>query len=142
MKMAQALARHSDIRLTLGVYTHVGLEDQTAAIGMLPGPPDGGIDAGGGSGSMIAPGNACGIPAGGESGFGGDTAVRGRLRENSITHWHSALMATTGTAVVPLAPRAATNLRAEIGQVHRRMGSIEEGKKVGVVSLWSEAGYD
>ena len=37
-KMAQTLARHSDIRLTLGVYTHVGLHDQTAAIGTLPGP--------------------------------------------------------------------------------------------------------
>jgi len=40
-KMAQTLARHSDIRLTLGVYTHVELDDQTAAIGALPVPPDG-----------------------------------------------------------------------------------------------------
>ena len=40
-KMAQVLARHSDIRLTLGVYTHVELHDQTAAIGALPGPPMG-----------------------------------------------------------------------------------------------------
>src|SRR3972149_10405562 len=39
VKMAQTLARHSDVRLTLGVYTHVELEDQTAAIGMLAGPP-------------------------------------------------------------------------------------------------------
>jgi site-specific recombinase XerD len=38
-KMAQTLARHSDIRLTLGVYTHIGLQDRTAAIGSLPGPP-------------------------------------------------------------------------------------------------------
>jgi hypothetical protein len=38
-KMAQTLARHSDIRLTLGVYTHVELDDQTAAIAALPGPP-------------------------------------------------------------------------------------------------------
>ncbi len=38
-KMAQTLARHSDIRLTLGVYTHVGVHDQTAAIGLLPAPP-------------------------------------------------------------------------------------------------------
>ena len=38
-KMAQTLARHSDIRLTLGVYTHVGLHDQSAAINTLPGPP-------------------------------------------------------------------------------------------------------
>jgi integrase len=37
-KMAQTLARHSDIRLTLGIYTHVGLHDQTAAIAALPGP--------------------------------------------------------------------------------------------------------
>jgi site-specific recombinase XerD len=36
-KMAQVLARHSDIRLTLGVYTHVELPDQTTAIGSLPG---------------------------------------------------------------------------------------------------------
>lgn len=38
-KMAQTLARHSDIRLTLGVYTHVGISDQTAAIEALPAPP-------------------------------------------------------------------------------------------------------
>jgi integrase len=38
-KMAQMLARHSDVRLTLGVYTHVGLHDQTAAIQSLPSPP-------------------------------------------------------------------------------------------------------
>jgi hypothetical protein len=37
--MAQSLARHSDVRLTLGVYTHVELHDQTAAIGSLPAPP-------------------------------------------------------------------------------------------------------
>lgn len=39
-KMAQTLARHSDVRLTLGVYTHVGLHDQTAAIQSLPVPPE------------------------------------------------------------------------------------------------------
>jgi site-specific recombinase XerD len=38
-KMAQTLARHSDIRLTLGVYTHVELHDQTAAVHALPPPP-------------------------------------------------------------------------------------------------------
>ncbi|MEX2187640.1 MAG: tyrosine-type recombinase/integrase, partial [Pirellulales bacterium] len=37
-KMAQTLARHSDIRLTMQVYTHVELADQTAAIATLPGP--------------------------------------------------------------------------------------------------------
>ena len=38
-KMAQTLARHSDIRLTLDIYTHIGVHDQTAAIGSLPAPP-------------------------------------------------------------------------------------------------------
>ena len=38
-KMGQSLARQSDIRLTLGVYTHVELDDQTAAIKALPAPP-------------------------------------------------------------------------------------------------------
>ncbi len=38
-KVAQVLARHSDVRLTLGVYTHVELQDQTNAIAALPGPP-------------------------------------------------------------------------------------------------------
>jgi len=38
--MAQPLARHSDVRLTLGLYTHVELHDQTAAIQSLPAPPD------------------------------------------------------------------------------------------------------
>ena len=37
----QVLARHSDIRLTLGTYTHVQLQDQTNAIAALPGPPCG-----------------------------------------------------------------------------------------------------
>jgi hypothetical protein len=37
-KMAPTLARHSDVRLTPGVSTHVGLHDQTAAIGPLPSP--------------------------------------------------------------------------------------------------------
>jgi site-specific recombinase XerD len=40
-KMAQVLARHSDIRLTMGIYTHVELHDRTMAIGSLPGPPMG-----------------------------------------------------------------------------------------------------
>ena len=40
-KMAQTLARHSDIRLTLGVYTHIDLPDCSAAIESLPGPPGG-----------------------------------------------------------------------------------------------------
>ncbi len=40
-KMAQTLARHSDIRLTLGVYTHIEIHDCTLAIQSLPAPPDG-----------------------------------------------------------------------------------------------------
>jgi len=36
---AQTLARHSDIRLTMNVYTHTELAEQTAAIAALPGPP-------------------------------------------------------------------------------------------------------
>ena len=40
-KMAQTLARHSDVRLKLGLYTHVTLDDQTAAIELLPSPPAG-----------------------------------------------------------------------------------------------------
>lgn len=38
-KVAQTSARHSDIRMTLHVYTHAELADQTVAIGALPGPP-------------------------------------------------------------------------------------------------------
>ncbi len=45
--MAQTLARHSDIRLTLGVYTHVELPDRSAAIESLPAPPDGNRNANG-----------------------------------------------------------------------------------------------
>ncbi len=36
-KTAQALARHSDIRLTMNVYTHIDQQEQAAAIGMLKG---------------------------------------------------------------------------------------------------------
>ena len=38
-KTTQELARHSDIRLTLGLYTHVALHDHSAAIESLPAPP-------------------------------------------------------------------------------------------------------
>ncbi len=38
-RTAQTLARHSDIRLTMGTYTHIGLHDQSTAIEMLPSPP-------------------------------------------------------------------------------------------------------
>ncbi len=36
-RMAQSLARHSDIRLTMGTYTHLDLHDQRSAIESLPG---------------------------------------------------------------------------------------------------------
>ena len=36
-KMAQLLARHSDIKLTMQIYTHVAPEEQAAAIKSLPG---------------------------------------------------------------------------------------------------------
>jgi integrase len=39
-RRAQSLARHSDIRLTMGVYTHINLHDQSAAIELLPAPPE------------------------------------------------------------------------------------------------------
>ena len=38
-KIAQTIARHSDVNLTLNVYSHVGIRDQAAAIGSLMGPP-------------------------------------------------------------------------------------------------------
>ena len=37
--VAQKLARYADIRLTLVVYTHAELANQTAAIEVLLGPP-------------------------------------------------------------------------------------------------------
>jgi integrase len=36
-KLAQSLARHSDINLTMSRYTHVAVQDQAAALGALPG---------------------------------------------------------------------------------------------------------
>lgn len=39
-RTAQTLARHCDIRLTMGVYTHIGLHDQSSAIELLPAPPE------------------------------------------------------------------------------------------------------
>ncbi len=38
-KVAQAMARHSDINLTMNVYSHVKMDEQTAAISVLPSPP-------------------------------------------------------------------------------------------------------
>jgi Phage integrase family len=37
-KVAQTMARHSDINLTMNVYSHVKMEDQEAAIAVLPAP--------------------------------------------------------------------------------------------------------
>ncbi|MHC4403901.1 MAG: tyrosine-type recombinase/integrase [Planctomycetota bacterium] len=39
LKVAQALARHSDINLTMNVYTHLGVNDQASAVNDLPPPP-------------------------------------------------------------------------------------------------------
>ena len=39
-KLAQTLARHSDINLTMQVYTHIGKDEHTAAISALPAPPE------------------------------------------------------------------------------------------------------
>ena len=46
-KTVQTLARHGDIRLTMNLYSHVDLEDQSAAIARLPG-----VD--GGNGEQVA----------------------------------------------------------------------------------------
>ena len=60
-KMAQTLARHSDVRLTLGVYTHVGLHDQTTAIASLPPPPSGGEKPGVEAAELRATGTEDGV---------------------------------------------------------------------------------
>ena len=38
-KLAQSVARHSDVNLTMGVYSHVEVHEQAAAINALPAPP-------------------------------------------------------------------------------------------------------
>jgi integrase len=38
-KVAQELARHSDINLTMRIYSHVGMDDRATAVGILPEPP-------------------------------------------------------------------------------------------------------
>ena len=38
-KVAQTMARHSDINLTMNVYSHVEMDEQAAAISELPAPP-------------------------------------------------------------------------------------------------------
>ena len=38
-KVAQTMARHSDINLTMNVYSHVNMDEQAAAIRKLPAPP-------------------------------------------------------------------------------------------------------
>ncbi len=51
-QIAQRLARHSDVRLTLGVYSHLGLVDLAGAIAKLPGldpSPDRGLATGTGN---------------------------------------------------------------------------------------------
>lgn len=46
-KVAQTMARHSDINLTMNVYSHVNMEEQAAAILVLPAPPSLPSDRGG-----------------------------------------------------------------------------------------------
>ncbi|QDV71741.1 Tn916 family transposase [Rosistilla carotiformis] len=38
-KIAQSLARHSDVNLTMNVYSHVQMEQKAAAVGRLAAPP-------------------------------------------------------------------------------------------------------
>jgi len=38
-KVAQTVARHSDVNLTMGIYSHVDVAKQAAAINTLPAPP-------------------------------------------------------------------------------------------------------
>ena len=38
-KLAQSMARHSDVNLTMGVYSHVDVAQQAIAINTLPAPP-------------------------------------------------------------------------------------------------------
>jgi hypothetical protein len=38
-ELRNALARHSDINLTMNVYSYVRMEEQEAAIAVLPAPP-------------------------------------------------------------------------------------------------------
>jgi hypothetical protein len=45
-KVAQLLARHSDISLTTNTYTHRGLADMQAGVGSLPAPPEYGLPYG------------------------------------------------------------------------------------------------
>ena len=52
-RTAQTLARHCDIRLTMGVYTHIGLHDQRTAIELLP-PPELRPAAANGNGASLA----------------------------------------------------------------------------------------
>src|ERR1700730_5094747 len=53
-KLAQDLARHSDIRLTMNVYTHLERNAQQAAIESLPGPPGGSRSRAGHNRSQVA----------------------------------------------------------------------------------------
>ena len=39
-KLAQSIARHSDVNLTLGIYSHVDIGKQAEAISLLPAPPE------------------------------------------------------------------------------------------------------
>ena len=45
-KVAQSIARHSDVNLTMGIYSHVEIAKQSDAINALPAPPNMFIDDG------------------------------------------------------------------------------------------------
>ena len=72
-KTAQTLARHSDITLTMGVYTHLSLSDVAGAVERLPALPDIGKDsetgqATGTDGPIAGPESSGSLVAGGVAG--------------------------------------------------------------------------
>lgn len=69
-KLAQALARHSTINLTMNVYAHVALDEKAEAVASLPAPwsptADGGADdSNEGPANTVVP---CAVPCGAQDG--------------------------------------------------------------------------
>ena len=88
-RTAQSLARHSDIRLTMGVYTHIGLIDQAEAIETLPAPPP--LVNGNGNGRVRGNGAHSGpVPEGEKKRREGRAGRRSRTRnraEKRCPYW-------------------------------------------------------
>ena len=118
MKVAQDLARHSDPKLTMNVYTMLGIHDLTGALDSLPGETPSVRD----DEPMRATGTCDAMPA--ES---GSADPRSRLRSSSANPHHPAQRSASHREDGPLPFDARKSLRGADQRSSARSGAAARG---------------